>query len=130
MSRRYGKIGQDDEVEADDNELYAEERRDSATDEESGPVKTRRMEAQREEEEEEEGEDGGQAEMHWPGAGPSPRNQQDAEEEQTAGPQPETGPRTRMATRRSRISLAKLPVQKKRRTVSFTISSFASSPLG
>ncbi|KAH9978448.1 hypothetical protein BJV74DRAFT_859231 [Russula compacta] len=119
MSRRYGKISQDDEVDADDNELYAEERRDSATDEESGPVKTRRMDAQREEEEEEEEEeeDGEQAEVHWAGAGPSPRNQQDAKEEteeQATGPQPETGPRTRMATRRSRVSLGKLPVPKKR----------------
>jgi hypothetical protein len=90
--RRYVRIDQDDELNADDDEL---ERGDSATDNEGGPVETRRTDAQRQEEEED-----------------------DYDGEQAAAPEPKTRPRTRAATRQSRALRVETPMPKRRRTVS------------
>ena len=122
MYRRYGKIDEDDELNADDDglvELDEEERRDSATDNEDSPVQITRADAQRQEEEEEE--DGeGQAVMHRPEASSNLRSR-DAEEESTEeqiGEQRPEAYRTRSTTRRSRAPLGHAPGPKRRRTVS------------
>ena len=127
--RRYGKIDEDDELNADDDddgliELDEEESRDSATDNEDSPVQIKRANAQRQEEEEEEEEDGeGQAVMHWPEASSNLRSRdaERQEEESTgeqAGEQRPEAYRTRSTTRRSRVSLGDAPGPKRRRTVS------------
>jgi len=129
--RRYGKIDQDAELIAGNDdlvELGAEEGGDSATDDEGGTVQTKRLNAQPQEEEEE---DEGHSMVHQPGASFNPRNQ-DAEspeeaEEQTTEREPETGPRTRAATRRGGISPREVRTPKRRRTVSPT---FRRSRLG
>jgi hypothetical protein len=121
MSRRYGRIVQDHELDADDEELVGldpEERGDSATDNEDSPVQTKKADVQRQEEEEEE--DEGQVVMQRPGA-TNPRSQDsERQEEERAEEQaaewPETGSPTRMATRRSRISRGETPGPKRRRT--------------
>jgi len=125
--RRYGRIDQDPELNAYEDDLAefdAEEGGDSATDDECVPVQTKRMHAQpqEQEEDEDEDEDEGQAVMHQPGARVVPHHQ-DAEapeefEEQTTEHQPEKGPRTRAATRRSRVSPVGALAPKRRRTVS------------
>jgi hypothetical protein len=127
MSRRHAKILQDDELNADEEaiELDAEESRDSPTDNEDGPVQNKKVDARRqEEEEEEEGE--GQAVTHHPGARSDLPNREQATERQT-----ETGPRTKTATRRSRVSLGEAPEPKRRRTVSLIVlfSALAFSPI-
>jgi hypothetical protein len=131
--RRYGKIDQDAELIAGNDdlvELGAEEGGDSATDNEGGTVQTKRLNAQPQEEEEEEE---GHFMAHKPGAIPNPRNQ-DAEsaeevEEQITEPEPETRPRTRAATRRGGVSPREARTSKRRRTVSptFTRSRLVSS---
>jgi hypothetical protein len=122
--RRYGTIDQDDDDEFVG--LDTEERRDSATDNEDGPVQTKKADAQRQEEEEEEEEEGeGQAVMPRPGTR-SERQGEEGTEEQTAEGQPETGPRT---TRRSGVSLGKAPGPKRRRTVSSMFSCLPSFSL-
>jgi hypothetical protein len=131
--RRYGRIDQDDELDHDDDEFVAEERRDSATDNEDSPVQTKRADAQRQEEEEEEEEEGaeGQAEIHRPGARSNQHAEHQEEEgtEEQAAEQPVTGRRTRMATRRSGVSLGEAPGPKRRRTVSSMFSSLSSLSL-
>jgi tRNA(Glu) U13 pseudouridine synthase TruD len=131
--RRYGRIDQDDDDEFVD--MDEEERRDSATDNEDGPVQTKKADAQRqEEEEEEEGE--GQIVMPRPGSvsdlrsREAERQEEEGAEEETAEVQPETSPRKRMATRRSRVSLGEAPGPKRRRMVSLTSSSLPSLSLG
>ena len=125
--RRYGRIDQDAELIADNNEfveLDAEEGGYSATDDEGGTVQTKRMNTQPQEEEEEEEEDEGQSIVHWPGASPNPRNQDpeppEESKKQTAEREPETGPLTRAATQRGGTSLSGAPASKGRRTVSPT----------
>jgi hypothetical protein len=79
MSRRYGRIVRDQELDADDEELIgldAGERGDSATDNEDGPIQTKKADAQRQEEEEEEEEGEGQAVLHQSGATSNPRSQE------------------------------------------------------
>ena len=130
MYRRYGRIDQDDELNADDDGLVESdggERRDSATDNEDSPIQIKRVHAQRQEEEEEE--DGeGRAEMHRPAARSNlrslgaERQEEDRTEEQAAEQQPETG-RTTSTRRRSRVSLSEAPGPKRRRTVSLPFSS-------
>ena len=91
--RRYGKIDEDDEMNADDDglvELDEEERRDSATDNEDSPVQVKRANARRQEEEEEEEDDEGHAVMHRPEAGFNLRSrnakrQEEEEEEDEEG---------------------------------------------
>jgi hypothetical protein len=121
MFRRYGRINQDPELNAYNDDLTGfdeEEGRDSATDDEGAPIQTKRVDDQPEEEEEEE-EDEGQAAMKSTGAA-SPQNQ-DAEpleveaEEQTTGRQPETSPRKRVATRLGHVSSSGVLASKKRR---------------
>jgi hypothetical protein len=138
MSRRYGRIVRDQELDADDEELIgldAGERGDSATDNEDGPIQTKKADAQRQEEEEEEEEGEGQAVLHQSGATSNPRSQEAERQEeegaveQAAEWQPETGPTTRMTTRRSRVSLGEVPGPKRRRTVSSTFSSLPSLSL-
>ncbi|KAI0255188.1 hypothetical protein BJV78DRAFT_1329928 [Lactifluus subvellereus] len=114
--RRYVRIGRDDELNADDDEL---ERGDSSTDNEDGPVETRRTDAQRQEEEEEDY-DGEQAAAQQPEArfhrhNQDARNEEEAEE-QAAAPEPKARPRTRAATQRSRASRIETPTSKRRRT--------------
>lgn len=111
-------------------ELGAEEGGDSTTDDEGGTVQTKRLNAQPQEEEEEEEEEGHFI-VHQPGAISNPRNK-DAEsleeaEEQITEPEPETGPRTRAATRRGGVSPREARTPKRRRTVS---STFPRSRLG
>jgi hypothetical protein len=123
MFRRQGKIVRDDELNADDEfiEIDAEERRDSATDNEDGPVQTKKVDAQRQEEEEEEEEEEGEG--YQPGESSDLLNrdpehqEEEGTEEQAAQLQPETGLRTKMAMRRSRVSLGEAPGPKRRRTV-------------
>lgn len=123
--RRYGRIDQDAELIANNDdlvELGAEDGGDSATDDEGGVVQTKRMNAQPQEEEEEE--DEGQSIGLQPGVSPSPRNQ-DAEppeeaEERTTEREPETGPLTRAAARRGGVSPGDALASKRRRTVSPT----------
>ena len=122
MFRRQGKTVQDDELNADDEviEIDAEERRDSATDNEDGPVQTKKVDAQPQEEEEEEEEEEGEG--YQPGESSDLLNrdpehqEEEGTEEQAAQLQPETGRRTKMATRRSRVS-REAPGPKRRRTV-------------
>jgi hypothetical protein len=120
--RRYGRIDQDAELIADNNEfveLGAEEGGYSATDDEDGPVRTKRMNAQPQEEEEEE--DEGQSIVHRPGASPNTRNQDpEPPEEAIAEREPETGPLARVATQRGGASLSGAPASKGRRIVSPT----------
>jgi hypothetical protein len=133
MSRRYGRVVQDQELDADDEELMglgAEERGDSATDNEDSPVQTKKVDAQRQEEEEEEEEGEGQAVMHQPGARSNSRTQDvEHQEEEGAEEQAAEWPPTRMATRRSRVSLGEAPGPKRRRTVSSIFSSMPSLSL-
>jgi hypothetical protein len=137
MYRRYGKIGEDDELNADDDglvEFDEEERRDSATDNEDSPVQIKRANAQREEEEEEEEDGEGQAVMYRAEASSNLRSR-DAERkdedsiEEQAGEQWPGAYRTRSTTRRSRVSPGDAPGPKKRRAVSSPLSSLP-SPLG
>ena len=119
MSRRHVKILQDEELNADEEviELDADENRDSPTDNEDGPVQTKKVDARRQEEEEEEEEEGeGRAVTHHPGARSDLPNR-DPEERATER-QTETGPRTNMSTRRRRVSIGEAPEPKRRRTVS------------
>jgi hypothetical protein len=123
--RRYGRIDQDAELIADNNEfveLNAEEGGYSATDDEDGTVQTKRMNTQPQEEEEEE--DEGQSIVQWPGASPNPRNQDpeppEEAKKQTAEREPETGPLTRSAMQQGGASLSGAPASKGRRTVSPT----------
>ncbi len=130
--RRYGRIDQDEELNADDDglvELDEEERRDSATDNEDSPVQIKRAHAQRQEEEEEE--DGeGQTVMHSPEersnlrSRDAERQEEESTEEQAAGQQPKTR-RTRSTMRASRVSLGEALGRKRRKTVS---SPFCSLP--
>jgi hypothetical protein len=138
MYRRYGKIDEDDELNADDDglvEMDEEERRDSATDNEDSPVQMKRADAQRQEEEEEEEDGEGQAVMHRPEARPNLRSR-DAEREEEESTEEQAGERrpeayrTRSTTRRSRVSLGDAaPGPKKRRTVSSPFISLP-SPIG
>ncbi len=136
MYRRYGKIDEDDELNADDAddddddglvELDEEERRDSATDNEDSPVQIKRANARRQEEEEEE-EDGEEAIMHRPEASvnlrsrDAKRQEEESTKEQAGEQQPEVG-RTRSTTRRD------APGPKRRRAVSIPFSSLPSLPL-
>jgi hypothetical protein len=134
MYRRYGRIGQDDELNADDDGLVQSdggEKTDSSTDNEDSPIQVKRAHAQRQEEEEEE--DGeGRAVMHRPAARSNLRSlgaerQEDRTEEQAAEQQRETG-RTTSTRRRSRVSLSESPGPKRRRTVSLPFSSLPSFP--
>jgi hypothetical protein len=134
MYRRYGKIDEDDELNADDDglvELNEEERRDSATDNEDSPVQIKRANAQRQEEEEEEEDGEGQAVMHRPEAGSNLRRRdaERQEEESTEEQVEEQRRRTRSTTRRSRVSPGDAPGPKRRRTVSSPFSSLPSLPL-
>ena len=137
MYRRYGKIDEDDELNADDDDdgpvgLDEEERIHSATDNEDSPVQIKRAKAQRQEEEEDD-EDGEEAVMHQPEADSNLRSwyEERQEEESTKGQaaeqRPETG-RTRSTTRRSRVSLGEASGPKRRRTVSLPLSSLPSLP--
>lgn len=134
MYRRYGKIDEDDELNADDDglaELDEEERRDSATDNEDSPVQIKRANAQRQEEEEEEEDGEGQAVMHRPEAGSNLRRR-DAERQEEESTEEQVGEqrrRTRSTARRSRVSLGDAPGPKRRRTVSPPFSSLPSLPL-
>ena len=106
MFRRYGRIDQDPEMNAYNDDLAGfDEGRDSATDDEGDPVQTKGVNAQPEEEEEEE-------ENEWQ-TGPL---EEDAREQITER-QPETGPRTRAATRRGRASPSGALASKRRRKV-------------
>lgn len=124
--RRYGKIDEDDELNADDDgfdEMDEEERRDSATDDEDSPVQSKRANAQRQEEEEEEDDDVRQAVVHRPEASynlrsrDAERREEEITEEQAGEQQPEAG-RTRSTRGRSQVSLGVAPGPKRRRTVS------------
>ena len=140
MYRRFGRIDEDDELNADnaDDELVEmddEERRDSATDNEDSPVQIKRIAQRQEEEEEEEEEDGdGQAVMHRPEASSNLRSQgakrqeEEITEEQAGGQQLEAG-RTRSTRRRSRVSPGEALGPKRRRTVSTPFSFLSSLPL-
>ena len=132
MYRRYGKIDEDDELNADDDglvELDGEERRDSATDNEDSPVQIKRANARRQEEEEEEDVEG-----HLPEAGSNLRSrdamrqEEESTEEQAGEQQPEVR-RTRSTTRQSRVSLGDASGPKRRRTVSSPFSYLSSPPL-
>jgi hypothetical protein len=134
--RRYGKIDEDDELNADDDglvEMDEEERGDSATDNEDSPVQIKRANAQRQEEEEEEEDDMGQAVMHQPEANSNlrsrgaERREKEITEEQAGEQQPEAG-HTRSTRRRSRVS-GDAPGPKRRRTVSSLFTSLPSPPL-
>jgi hypothetical protein len=139
MYRRYGKIDEDDELNADDDglveldgdlvELDGEERRDSATDNEDSPVQIRRANARRQEEEEEEDVEG-----HLPEASSNLRSrdamrQEEESTEEQAGEQQPEARRTRSTTRRSRVSLGDASGPKRRRTVSSPFSYLSSPPL-
>jgi hypothetical protein len=124
--RRYGKIDEDDELNADDDgfdEMDEEERRDSATDNEDSPVLIKRANAQRQEEEEEDDDDVRQAVMHRPEASSNlrsrdaERREEELTEEQAGEQQPEAG-RTRSTRRRGQVSLGDVLGPKRRRTVS------------
>ena len=137
--RRYGKIDEDDELNADnDDELDEEERRDSATDNEDSPVQTKRTDARRQEEEEEEedGEGEGQAIVQQPEASSnlrsrdSRRQEEEESNEEQAGEQQPEAHRTRSATRRSQISLGDEPGRKRLRAVSLPFSSLPSLLIG
>lgn len=123
--RRYRKIDEDDELNADDDgfdEMDEEERRDSATDNEDSPVQIKRANAQRQEEEEQDDDDVRQAVMHQPEASSNlrsrdaERREEEIAEEQAGEQQPEAG-RTR-STRQSQVSLGDALGPKRRRTVS------------
>jgi hypothetical protein len=122
--RRYGRTDQDDELDADDDGFYDEERGDSATDNEDDPVHSMRINALRHEEEEEDDDDddGEQVALHQPG--PSQRDQdamheeEEQAEEQALVPQPRPRPQTRAVTRQSRTSLVQARASKRRRKVS------------
>jgi hypothetical protein len=123
-SRRFGRIDRDPELNAYDDLSDAGDKGDSATDDEDGPVKSKRADALREEEEEE-GDDSRQAIKYQLGAGLSEHNwdaelQDEVEDKQITERQPEQGPRTRARTLQSRVSLGEAPVSKRRRTVSLT----------
>jgi hypothetical protein len=122
-SRRFGRIDRDPELNAYDDLSDAGDKGDSATDEEDGPVKSKRTDALREEEEEE-GDDSRQAIKYQLGAGPSEHNweaeqQDEVEDKQITEHRHEQGPRTRARTQQSRASLGEAPASKKRRKVSF-----------
>jgi len=123
-SRRFGGIDRDPELNAYDDLSDAGGKGDSATDDEDGPVKSKRTDALREEEEEE-GDDSCQAIKYQLGAGLSEHNW-DAEQQDEVGDkqvtehQPEQGPQTRARTRQNRVSLGEAPASKKRRTVAQT----------
>ncbi|KAH9958519.1 hypothetical protein BGW80DRAFT_1374592 [Lactifluus volemus] len=110
-SRRYGRTDQDDELNAVDDEFHDEERGDSATDNEDGPVHGMRIDALRQEEEDDDDEE--QVALHQPG--PSQRDpnasheEEEEAEEQALVPQPRPRPQTRAATRQSRTSLVQAP---------------------
>jgi len=137
MYRRYGKIDEDDELNADDDglvEMDEEERRDSATDNEDSPVQMKRADAQRQEEEEEEEDGEGQAVMHRPEARSNLRSR-DAERKEEKSTEEQAGERrpgayrTRSTTRQSRVSLGNASGPKRRRTVSSPFISLP-SPMG
>jgi hypothetical protein len=121
MSRRYGKLDDEEEFMMD-----AEEDAESATDNEDGPVLDKRERAHPQKEEEEEEEDGEEEQRparHRPEAELNPSDQDSYREGEEEGQEAQTAGRRAPSTRskgarRSQVSHGKSPAPKQRKAVS------------